>query len=120
MSGHRPIHVVATGRRSVGLRQVQTERLDLRKHAEQRGAVLEHTGEYGVAALQLRHHRGKGGEGGCSEPAPYPDRVQAQRHDHATILQPDPVTRRHRNTVIMHTPAPTLATASGAITGIRR
>src|SRR5450631_2993584 len=40
--------------------QFETERLDLRNDAEQRGSILEQTGEHGLAALQLGHHRGKG------------------------------------------------------------
>jgi hypothetical protein len=39
--------------------QFEAERLDLRKDAEQRGPILAQAGEHGLAALQLRHHRGK-------------------------------------------------------------
>ena len=46
--------------------QFEAERLDLRKDAEQRGPILEQTGEQGLAAFQLRHHRGKGRQGGSS------------------------------------------------------
>src|SRR3954471_21056163 len=84
--------------------QVETERLDLRKHAEQRGAVFEHTGEHGLAALQLGLHRGKRRESGETEPALYPDRVQAQWRYHARILLPDQVSPRRRNPVITRTP----------------
>lgn len=84
--------------------QFETERLDLLEDAEQRGSILDQTREHGLAAFQLRHHRGKGRQGGCSEPAPYPDRVQAWRCGHAIILQPDRVSRRHRNLVIVRTP----------------
>jgi hypothetical protein len=84
--------------------QLEVERFDLRKDAEHRGPVLEQAGEYGLAALQLRHHRGKGRQGRSSEPAPYPDRVQARRCGHAIIVQPDLVSRRRRNPVIVHMP----------------
>jgi len=84
--------------------QFEAERLDLRHDAEQRGPILEQAGEHRLAALQLRHHRGKGGQGGRSEPAPYPDRVQVRRSGHAIILQPDLVSRRRRNPVIVRTP----------------
>src|SRR5690348_8298418 len=77
--------------------QIETERFDLRKRTEQRGAVFEHTREHGLTTLQLRRHRGKGGEGGRSESAAYPDRVQARRRFHANIVQPGPVSRRRRN-----------------------
>jgi hypothetical protein len=84
--------------------QFEAECFDLRKDAEQRGPILEQTGEHGLAAFQLRRHRGKGREGGSSEPAPYPDRVQARRCGHATIVQPDLVSRQRRNPVIVRTP----------------
>jgi hypothetical protein len=84
--------------------QLEAERLDLPKDAEQRGPILEQTGEHGLAAFQLRHHRGKRRQGGRSEPAPYPDRVQARQSGHAIILQPDLVSRRRRNLVIVRTP----------------
>jgi hypothetical protein len=84
--------------------QFEAERLDLRKDAEQRGPILEQAGEHGLAAFQLTHHRGKGGEGGSSEPALYPDRVQARRCGHAVMLQPDLVTRRRQNLVIVRMP----------------
>ncbi|WP_324340070.1 hypothetical protein [Baekduia sp.] len=84
--------------------QLEAERLDLRNDAEHRGPVLERTGEHGLAALQLRHHRRKGRQGGSSEPALYPDRVQARRCGHAVILPPDLVSRRRRNLVIVRTP----------------
>jgi len=44
--------------------QFEAERLDLRNDAEQRGPIREQAGEHGLAAFQLRHHRGKGGQGG--------------------------------------------------------
>ena len=84
--------------------QFEAKRLDLRKDAEQRGPILEQTGEHGLAALQLGHHRGKGRQGGNSEPALYPDRVQARQRGHVTILQPDLVSRRRRNLVIVRAP----------------
>ena len=80
--------------------QFKAERLDLRNDAEQRGPILEQTGEHGLAAFQLRRHRGKGRQGGSSEPAPYADRVEAQRRSHAIMLQPDVVSRRRWNLVI--------------------
>jgi hypothetical protein len=81
--------------------QFKAESLDLREDAEQRGLILEQAGEHGLAALQLRPHRGKGGEGGSSEPAVYPDRVQARRCAHAPMLQADLVSRRRRILVIV-------------------
>jgi hypothetical protein len=81
--------------------QIEAERLDLLKDAEQRGPVREQAGEHGVAVFQLRHHRGKGGQGGSSEPTPYPDRVQARKCGHASILNPDLVSRRRRDLVIL-------------------
>src|SRR3954468_8240566 len=56
--------------------KIEAERRDLPHDPEQRGPILEQAGEPRLAALLLRHHRGKGGQGGSSEPAPYPDRVQ--------------------------------------------
>jgi hypothetical protein len=84
--------------------QFEAERLDLRKDAEQRGPIFEQAREHGLAAVQLRHHRGKGREGGSSEPALYPDRVQARRCGHAVMLQPDLVSRRRQNLVIVRMP----------------
>jgi hypothetical protein len=84
--------------------QFETERLDLLEDTEQRGSILDQTGEHGLAAFQLRHQRGKGGPSGYSEPAPYPDRVQARRCGHVVILQLGRVSRRHRNLVIVRTP----------------
>ena len=82
------------------LEQHEAERFDLRKDAEQRGPIFKPTGEHGLAAPQLRRHRGKRGQGGGSEPPLYPDRVQARRCGHLIILQPDLVSRRRRNLVI--------------------
>jgi hypothetical protein len=62
---------------------------------------LEQTGEYGLAALQLGHHRGKGGKGGSSELSPNPDRVQARQCGHTIILPPDLVSPQRRNPVIV-------------------
>ena len=86
------------------LDQFEAERLDLLKDAEQRGPIREQAGEHRLAALQLRHHRGKGGQGGSSEPALYPDRVQALRCGHVIILAPDLVSRRRQNLVIVRMP----------------
>jgi hypothetical protein len=44
--------------------QFEAERFDLRKDAEHRGPIFKQAGEHGLAALQLRHHRGEGGQGG--------------------------------------------------------
>jgi hypothetical protein len=84
--------------------QFEAERLDLPEDAENRGPILEQTGEHGLAAFQLRHHRGKGRQGGRSEPAPYTDRVQARQCGHAAILPLDLVSRRRRNQVIVRAP----------------
>ena len=80
--------------------QLETERLDLRKDAEQRGPIRDQAGEHGLAAFQLRHHGGKGRQGSGAEPTPYPDRVQALRCGHGIIVRPDLVSRRRRNQVI--------------------
>ena len=40
--------------------QLESERFDLPEDAEQRGAVFNQAGEHGLAALELRDHRGKG------------------------------------------------------------
>jgi hypothetical protein len=40
--------------------QLEAERFDLRKNAEQGGPIFEQAGEHGLAALHLGHHRGKG------------------------------------------------------------
>src|SRR5471030_1032931 len=85
--------------------ELEAERFDLRNDAEQRGPIREQAGEHGLAAFELRHHRGKGRQGGSSEPALYPDRVQARRCSHTTILPGDLVSRRRRNLVILRTPA---------------
>jgi hypothetical protein len=84
--------------------QFETERLDLLEDTKQCGLILDQTGEHGLAAFQLGYQRGKGGPGGYSEPAPYPDRVQARRCGHVVILQLGRVSRRHRNLVIARTP----------------
>ena len=81
----------------VQLDEFEAEGLDLRKDAEHGGLIFEPAGEYGLTAGQLGHHRGEGGQGGRSEPTPYPDRVQARRRGHATIVLPDLVIRRRRN-----------------------
>ena len=81
--------------------QFEPERFDLREDAEQGGPVLERAGEHGVAAVELGHHRGEGGEGGGSESTLYADRVQAGRCGHVMIVQPDLVSRRRRNLVIV-------------------
>jgi len=84
--------------------QLEAERFDLPEDAEQAGPIFNKTGEHGLAAFDLRHHRGEGGQGGRSEPALYPDRVQARQRGHVTILRPDLVSRRHRNLVIVRAP----------------
>ena len=82
--------------------EFEAERFDLRNDAEQRRPILKQAGEDGLASLQLGHHRGKGGQGGSPEATPYPDRVQARRCGHISIVQPDLVIRRRRNLVIVH------------------
>jgi hypothetical protein len=61
----------------------EAERFDLRNDAEHRGPIFKQAGEHGLAAGQLRDHRGERGQGGSSEPTLYPDRVQARRGGHA-------------------------------------
>jgi hypothetical protein len=80
--------------------KLQAERFDLRQDAEHRGPIFEQAGEHGLAALQLRHHRGEGGQSCSSEPTPYPDRVEVRLRGHGMIMQPDLVSRRRRNLVI--------------------
>ena len=80
--------------------KVEAERFDLGNDAEHRSLILEHAGEHGLAALQLRRQCREGGQRGSSEPSPYPDRVQARRCSHAKIVQPDLVSRPRRNLVI--------------------
>jgi len=87
--------------------QVEAEGFDLRKDAEQRRPILEQASEHGLAAPQLRHHRGKGRQGSSSELTFYPDRVQARRCGHVVILEPDLVSRRRQDLVIV--PATCLA-----------
>src|SRR4051812_30123535 len=80
--------------------QFEAERFDLREDAEHSRTVLEQAGEHGLAALQLTDHRREGGEGGSPEPTLDPDRVQARRCGHVSIVPPYLVTRRRRNPVI--------------------
>jgi hypothetical protein len=57
--------------------------------------------KHGLAALQLRRHRGKGGQSGSSELTSYPDGVQARRCGHVISLQPDLVSLRRQDLVIV-------------------
>ena len=84
--------------------QLEAERFDLRNDAEHRGPIREQAGQHGLAVLYLRRHRWEGGESGSSEPARYPDRVQARRCGHAIIVQPALVSRQRRNLVIVRRP----------------
>jgi hypothetical protein len=84
--------------------ELEAERFDLRKDAEHRGPILKQAGKHGLAARQLRHHGGEGGQSSSSEPTPYPDRVPAGRCNHAAIVQPELVRRRRRNLVIVRMP----------------
>ena len=81
--------------------QLEAERFDLRKDAEQGGPVFKQAGEHRLAAPHLRDHRGKGREGGSSEAAAYPDLVQARQCGHRIIVPPGLVSRRRRNLVIL-------------------
>ena len=90
---------------TLDLEQVETERLDLRNDAEQCSAVVEQPGQHGVAARALGNHRRKGREGGRSKAALDPDRIQAQRRGHATMVRPHAVKRHRLNPVIARTPA---------------
>jgi hypothetical protein len=81
--------------------QIETERLDLPEDAEQRGPILKESGKHGLTFLKRRCQRGKGREGGWSEPAFDPDGVQAGRFNHALILPPHVVSLRRRNLVIV-------------------
>jgi hypothetical protein len=82
--------------------KIEAERFDLSEDAEHRGPIFKQAGEHGLATLQLRHHRGEGGQGGSSEPTPDPDRVQARLCGHGMMVQPDLVSRQRRNLVIAH------------------
>jgi hypothetical protein len=81
--------------------QVQAEGLDLREDAEQCRSVLQRAGEYRLVVLELGHHRGKGGQGGSSEPSLYPNRVPARRSGHLAIMYPDPVSRLRPDQMIV-------------------
>jgi hypothetical protein len=80
--------------------KLEAEGLDLREDAEHRRLILKKAGEHGLTAVQLRHHRGEGGQGRHSEPTPDPDRVQARRRGHTMSVRPDLVSRRRRNPAI--------------------
>ena len=84
----------------VEVEKLEAERFDLRDNAEQRRPIFKQARQHGLAAGQLTHHRGEGGQSGSSESTPDPDRVQARRCGHAVIVRPDPVSRRRRNLVI--------------------
>ena len=75
------------------LQELKTQALDLCNDAEHGGPILEQTGEHGLAARQLGHHRRKRRQTRGSEPALYSDRVQARRRVHAGIVPADLVTR---------------------------
>jgi hypothetical protein len=110
-----PRHGFRALRNLAQFEQLETERFDLRKDAEHGGPIFKQAGEHGLADLQLSHHRGEGGQDGSSEPTPDPDRVQARRYGHAMIVQPDLVSRRRRNPVIVRDgPRATSAMFSGA------
>src|SRR5580700_10047269 len=79
--------------------QMKTERLDLPEHAEQRGLILKQPCQHSLTALQFRHQRGKGREGGWSEPALDSDGVQTGRFTHTPILPRRVVSLRRRNLV---------------------
>src|SRR6476469_3842856 len=72
--GLSPSDVVALIGRSLcdlaEIEQLEAERLDLTQHAEQGRPVLEPAGQHRLVALQVRHHRGKGGEGGDAQTSP--------------------------------------------------
>ena len=81
--------------------QFEAEGLDLQEDAEHRGAIFKQAGQHRLAVLQLRLHRGEGGESGRAELAAYADRVQARRFGHAVIVRADLVSRGHRNLMIL-------------------
>ena len=81
--------------------QFEAEGLDLQEDAEHRGAIFKQAGQHRLAVLQLRLHRGKGGESGRAELAAYADRVKARRFGHAVIVRADLVSRGHRNLMIL-------------------
>jgi hypothetical protein len=68
------------------LDQFEAERFDLRQDPEQRGAILEHSGQDGLAAVNVMDHRGKRGECGDAEASIDPDAVEVGPRVHATIV----------------------------------
>jgi hypothetical protein len=74
--------------------EFKAQPLDLCNDAEYSGPIREQTGEHGLAALELRHHRGKGRQTRSSEPALYSDRVQARRCVHTIMLPSELVSRQ--------------------------
>ena len=86
----------------VEVEKLEAERFDLRDNAEQRRPICKQACQHGLAACQLTHHGGEGGQSGSSESTPDPDRVQARRCGHAMIVRPNLVSRQHRNPVISH------------------
>jgi hypothetical protein len=69
------------------LDQLEAERFNLREDAEHRGPILEQTGEYGVPAVDVMDHRGKGGQRGGPEAAMYSDAVQVGLGVHDVIIR---------------------------------
>ena len=87
---------------SAKFEQFEPKRFYLRQNSVHRGAILKPAGEHGLAAPHLRPHGRKRGQGGSSEPPPYPDHVLAAGlRGHAIILGPDRVSSRHRNPVVV-------------------
>ena len=86
----------------VEVEKLEAERFDLRDNAEQRRPICKQACQLGLAACQLTHHGGEGGQSGSSESTPDPDRVQARRFSHQVMLKLDLVSRRRQNQVIVY------------------
>jgi hypothetical protein len=78
--------------------QFGAERFDLGEHSIYCRQIFKLARQYGVAAVHLKHHVGKGDRAG-PEPILYPEPVQARRCGGQTGMLPDLVTKRRWNLV---------------------
>jgi hypothetical protein len=69
------------------LDQFQAKGLNLCQDAEDGGTILEAAGQYGLAAVDMMGHRGKGRECGGPEAAIDSDAIQALTSVHDTIVR---------------------------------
>src|SRR5205085_1671742 len=87
------VRPTSTADRAIGIERKRSITPSFR--SSDRPTAFEPAGEHGLPVLHLRRHRGEGGESCRSEPALYPDRVEARRcGGHAAILEPDLVRGR--------------------------